>query len=86
MRALIVTILSWVALTQGLSVERQTTASCNTACRTSRNLSPLLSKRANITNASTAPRWSTFDMQNPGVVVNVATENDVLVTASGLIR
>ncbi|KAJ8058118.1 hypothetical protein OCU04_012976 [Sclerotinia nivalis] len=44
-------------------------------------LKPLLSSLATIVNnTSGAPRWSDFDAPTPGAVVNVATENDVLVT------
>ena len=45
------------------------------------NLGPLLSPNASIAyNTLEAPRWSQFPAPNPGAVVNVATENDVLVT------
>ncbi|MCJ1358215.1 MAG: hypothetical protein MMC33_008214 [Icmadophila ericetorum] len=40
---------------------------------------PGLSQNASISNIR-PPRWSDYDAPTPGVVVNVATENDVLVT------
>ncbi|TVY18010.1 FAD-linked oxidoreductase azaL [Lachnellula arida] len=46
-----------------------------------KGLGALLSPKATIVNTSSgAPRWSEFDAPTPGVVVNVATEHDVLVT------
>ena len=45
------------------------------------NLTSLLSKNASIVHSTSgAPRWSEFAAPSPGTVVNVATENDVLVT------
>ncbi|MCJ1332454.1 hypothetical protein MMC10_009147 [Thelotrema lepadinum] len=35
-------------------------------------------------NSSIAPRWSEYDAPTPGTVVNVATEDDVLVTVSSI--
>ena len=44
-------------------------------------LRQLLSKNASIVhNTSGTPRWSEFDAPSPGTIVNVATEDDVLVT------
>ena len=44
-------------------------------------LRPLLSKNASIShNASTVLRWSEFGAPSPKVIVNVATEHDVLAT------
>ncbi|KAK2759882.1 hypothetical protein FQN54_002616 [Arachnomyces sp. PD_36] len=45
------------------------------------DLQPLLSSDASISyDASEAPRWSEFPAPNPGAVVNVAAEDDVLAT------
>ncbi|KAF7871501.1 hypothetical protein EAF04_003608 [Stromatinia cepivora] len=53
----------------------------STAAVNTSGLKPLLSSLATIVNnTSGAPRWSDFDAPTPGAVVNVATENDVLVT------
>lgn len=46
-------------------------------------LRPLLSKNASISSTGFPPRWSEFGAPNPGTVVNVATEKDVLVTVFG---
>jgi hypothetical protein len=44
-------------------------------------LGPRLSKGASISHSSSAaPRWSEYGAPAPGIVVNVATEKDVLVT------
>lgn len=46
-----------------------------------RLLGPELSKQASIVHySSAAPRWSDFKAPDPGTVVNVATETDVLLT------
>lgn len=45
-------------------------------------LGPLLSANASIIdNTAKVPRWSEFSEPKPGIVVNVATEHDVAVTA-----
>ena len=47
------------------------------------SLGPLLSPHASIDyTAAGVIRWSEFDAPTPGIVVNVATEHDVLVTVS----
>jgi hypothetical protein len=57
-----------------------------TATLNTEGLKALLSPSATIVNnTSGAPRWSDFRAPTPGVVVNVASENDVLVTVSLLI-
>ncbi|TVY46817.1 FAD-linked oxidoreductase [Lachnellula occidentalis] len=53
----------------------------NCSCITAANLSAKLSSGAScVFSTSAAPRWSEFDAPDPGLVVNVATESDVLVT------
>ena len=54
---------------------------CDQSCQIDRGLGPKLSKQASIVHTSSAiPRWSDYEAPDPGTVVNVATENDVLVT------
>ena len=46
-----------------------------------RNLRPRLSSKASIVHfSSAAPRWSDYHAPEPGTVVNVFEENDVLET------
>ena len=55
-------------------------ASCDGLCINQR-LGPKLSKGASIVhNTSTAPRWSEYHAPQPGTVINVAAEEDVLTT------
>ena len=55
-------------------------ARCDGLCINQR-LGPKLSNGTSIVhNTSTAPRWSEFHAPQPGTVVNVATEKDVLTT------
>ena len=54
--------------------------SCDGQC-INQELGPLLSKGATITHsANVAPRWSEYRAPQPGTVVSVASELDVLVT------
>ncbi len=54
---------------------------CNQQCEIDRYLGPRLSKQVSIAHTSAAvERWSDFDAPDPGTVVNVASENDVLLT------
>ncbi|ESZ99284.1 hypothetical protein SBOR_0325 [Sclerotinia borealis F-4128] len=53
----------------------------STATLDTNGLKLLLSPQATIVDTTSgAPRWSDFDAPTPGAVVNVASENDVLVT------
>ena len=55
-------------------------ASCDGLCINQR-LGPKLSNGTSIVHdISAAPRWSEFHAPQPGTVVNVATEEDVLTT------
>ena len=57
------------------------TPACDQQCQIDRILGHQLSRQASIVHTSAAiPRWSDFDAPNPGTVVNVATEHDVLMT------
>lgn len=56
-------------------------STCNQQCQIDKNLGPELSRHASIVHTTSAiPRWSDFDAPNPGTVVNVASEHDVLLT------
>ncbi|KAK4695121.1 hypothetical protein P7C71_g2574, partial [Lecanoromycetidae sp. Uapishka_2] len=62
-------------------------STCDLQCQIDTHLTPKLSQQASIVHTSAAiPRWSDFDAPNPGTVVNVATEHDVLVTVRYCIR
>lgn len=64
-----------------LAASTATTTTSSSGLSQDARLRVLLSPGASIThNASVAPRWSEFGAPNPGTVVNVATEHDVLVT------
>ena len=56
-------------------------SSCDPQCQIDKVLGPKLSAQASIVHTTLAvPRWSDFDAPNPGSVVNVASEHDVLLT------
>ena len=56
-------------------------STCNQQCHIDKILGPELSQHASIVHTTSAvPRWSDFDAPNPGTVVNVASEHDVLLT------
>ncbi len=58
-------------------------STCDQQCQIDKGLGPELSKHASIVHTTSAvPRWSDFDAPNPGTVVNVASEHDVLLTVS----
>ena len=60
---------------------------CGRYCSIDQYLGPKLSSGASITHPNSAiPRWSDFDPLRPGTVVNVATEQDVLVTVGASIK
>ncbi|TVY43681.1 FAD-linked oxidoreductase [Lachnellula subtilissima] len=53
----------------------------NCSCVIAETLGPKLSAGASFAYSTVAaPRWSEFDAPDPGLVVNVATESDVLIT------
>lgn len=56
-------------------------STCGEQCQIDSLLGLKLSKQASIVHSSSAaPRWSDFKAPDPGTVINVATENDVLLT------
>ena len=56
-------------------------STCSQQCQIDKMLGPELSQHASIVHTTSAiPRWSDFDAPNPGTVVNVASEHDVLLT------
>ena len=74
-------LLITVQASQIITAITTTITSPNSVPSQDAGLRVLLSPGATITHdPSIAPRWSEFGAPTPGTVVNVATENDVLVT------
>ena len=71
-----------MCLLQGNELHKSSiNSSCDQQCQIDKDLGPILSPEASIVHTSLAiPRWSDYDAPEPGTVVNVATEHDVLLT------